>query len=461
MYFDEDFFIFEKDKNFKDNSLIDLLLKMQIPFKIKNGININKEFIDSHSQNLNSEDFNFSTQSKILKILFNENKEIPISASDNGVFTGLATKHSQITTNIDEYLNYDGILKLYLSQIDIKEKIKQNKIFEYDHIKNIISRNFNLCNFDSINIWHSKKNTISKFHYDYYENFLYVYKGKKVIFLSPYNSNLIKSNNYDENSINQANGIHLNYLKLNRKFSRLNKLKMLRQIKLVKNKILETLSKINFVNENISENIILKNYILKYFDLLQNKIGLNYLIKTVLNHGETLYIPEGWWHKIYTIGNDNLAFNFWWNNFNKIINLNKEIFTIKSSLYSLTEKFIYNKGEYLMKNEAFWYLEKFINLININDEKGLIKFLLQGKFDLKKYIILYYSFEKIEECDKIIFSSTKEIKKLHCFAEENYKFIINKLWEILNKHNKINLLFKKFEMMRKSITRILIEDIAK
>lgn len=469
MYFEEALLTFDKN-NFPSiliNRAIDDLIKNQIPFKLKNMVSINQEEIESHLQNIkiniNQQEQKVQKnqkniepiQTKILKILFYNKNFLAISASKDGFFSGTAESLSQISTTIDEYLCYNGQLKLYLSQINIKERLleleqKANlNLIKCESLNEILKRNFNLDNFDSINAWHSKSNVISKFHYDYYENFLSVFKGKKEIFLSPYSAGIIKSDIYGENSINQANNIDLKKSGITTftKFRKIKKICFAKKINFLKTSIYEILYSLEDSIENILLKLTeLKNLIERYSKLIRIKIGNEFLIKTNISENETLYIPEGYWHKVHTKGKDNLAFNFWWNNFNKILKLDKEIFTIKSGLYCLVDKFICSKGKLLIA-EKIELLVKFKDLVENDFEKELVYFLFRHKFDLDKFVLLYFSFDNFEKNDflgNLFFG--------------DWNALIAKFWGILAKHNKEHLMFKKFRIMRKFITKRIIKN---
>lgn len=499
--------LLEFDYDDKDNvllsSCIDLLIKNQVPFILKGFVNINEEYISSFTKANNPNMAAESIQTQLLKFLFKDNNPLKISASQNGLFSGVAEDFSQVSANIDQYLNYEGNLKLYLSQIDIKNKlenteinintpnnkdknnnntynINNNQLINYEAIRHILHRNFNIRNFDSINIWHSKKGSIiSKFHYDYYENFLYIFKGEKIVYLSPYSANMIFSDIYGDNTINQAN--RYDKLKLSvlffRKLKKIKKLNFQRianhlkntiynLIKLAKEKLstekvhkcLENNNKVllsKLVSEKLSKNdslnSALESLINKYSDLIQNQIGKSFILAAELKEGQIIYIPEGYWHKVKTNGADNLAFNFWWNNFNRIISLNKEIFTIKSSLYSLVDKYIKQKGKHLLISETD-YLKNFQELILQDKEKQLIYFLFGEKYRLDKFILLYYCFENFTH-----FEAPEGDTKQSAISQ-SFDFIIKKLWFILNKHKKQHMMFKQFEHMRKLVARKIIKE---
>lgn len=476
----------DKDKNvnksleyykFK-NYLMDFLIKQQIPFLLKNAIGININEInkiyrkiknEENNNNKNNENLsnvilenknsnnNENIQNKILKILFSKKENLKISISQNNIFSGQLKNFSQIETNLNQYIDYEGNLNLYLSQINIKEKLsvlKENNFLQFEKIKKILEKNFNQKEFNSINIWHSYKKTISKFHYDFYENFLFVYKGKKYIELSPYNSNLINSDFYGENSINQINKSNLmfsDYL-LKKKFKKIKFFSLMKKLKKLKEEILKFFSEEIFFEENFNSNEnnkenILKQKILLYSKILRNFFCKNFILKFEINEGETLYIPEGYWHKVITIGNNNLAFNFWWNNFNNLLDLDKEKFLIKSSLFNLLGKFLEEKGKLIVEEE-----EEFLNILKENlFEKNSKKILNQifGKFPLNKYIALYYTFENIKNNENI-----NDIN-----PRENWTFLIKNFWQILFENKKSEKFLKRIRIMKRFIINKILKDL--
>ncbi len=478
MIFYESLFTFDSENSNSglQNKAIDLLIKNQIPFKIKNALSINLPEIILTYPNTPEIEKTTTLQELLLKILFRKEKFLNISASKNNIFSGIAENFSQISTTIDDYLSYNGSLKLYLSQINIKERLIELKeeenlqILNFKYLKIIIERNFNLKDFDTINVWHSKENTLSKFHYDYYENFLAVIVGKKIVLLSPYSADIIRSDIYGENTINQANVINKDKIVFgySSKLVKIRKLFYKRELseikKLITNliyvdnqeeKLLDNkhINNDNDINENsylrsieIKLNLLEKQ-IEKYSNFLKNIIGNKFIIKTDVKD-EILYIPEGYWHKVKTIGSNNLAINFWWNNFNKIISLNKEIFTIKSSLYSLVQKYIKQRGKMLM-DFKMENLTKFKYLVENKEEKKLNTFLFKEKFNLDKFILIYYFFENFS--DNIFIDLNNDLRY-------NWNVLIKIFWDILRKNKKEHLFFKNFEKMRKLITRKIIKE---
>jgi oxalate decarboxylase/phosphoglucose isomerase-like protein (cupin superfamily) len=84
-----------------------------------------------------------------------------------------------------------------------------------------------------------------------------------------------------------------------------------------------------------------------------NKISKYFLIQIEVNENEMIYIPEGWWHQVQTVGEDNLAFNFWWDKTNLLLDHNKELFLIKHSVSNLVEKKIKSLYKINVKKSAY------------------------------------------------------------------------------------------------------------
>ena len=325
-----------------NRDLLNFLIENEIPFKI---INI---------------DLSKISKDEILRTLFRSNEQIQISVSENLSFSGAITEHNQINMNLDNYLQYDGSLHLYLGQINLIENQMLNDVIKVEYLKNLLPY---CARFNRINVWHSQKNTISKFHFDSYQNFLTVLKGKKIVLLAPNNTTLIIPHNFGESSSNQAKIVSSS--KINNKFQRFQKMRIL--------------NKEIFINHHMNTNYgnfgKIEGLLRKYKDLL-NFISKSFLLKLTVNENEILYIPEGWWHQVYTYGNNNLAINFWWNRIVNDLNNNKELFLISQSLNSLTEKYI-KQINYSPQNQPISIIR---NLIDLNKRMKLIEYIKSLNF---------------------------------------------------------------------------------
>lgn len=413
-------------------SFIEELIKNEIPFKIINARLINKEFdLETNENNV------FISQKFIRNLVIRESEQINInnisgntkttirvSASLDKSFTGDAINHSQIEMSLDEYFEYKGEINLYLTQLNLLELHSSNKLQEkisYSKLENIISENFS-----RINIWHSFKNTLSKFHYDSYENFLCVLKGTKTVLLAPNNSKFIKAYPLGENSGNQCQRI---------RYKR-------------SNDVIQKM-KIEYEAKQYERDYsILQCY---KEDLI--KISKYFIIKSTINENEILYIPEGWWHQVETFGKDNLAINFWWNKSNKIFGCGKEIFLIKQAMLSLVENKIHKL--YLNKKSKFkqFSIEYMKKLIEKKKYKLLFDKIFNDKINEEKnfykWIILYSEFEKFKNLD-LLDSKTFEIKLFF----ENF-------WKFLGEYDSTSIFMDNINEMKSKAKNLILEELKK
>lgn len=121
---------------------------------------------------------------------------------------------------------------------------------------------------EAINLWYYKGKRLSTWHYDGHDNFLFVLKGAKTIFLKPPTE--IKPSSF------------------NRKFKGKNVF--------------------NVNNNHLSD------------EAKRQTLGKS--LKCVIMRGECLFIPRGWWHCVYSRGSPNIAINIWGNTFTKEIAAN-------------------------------------------------------------------------------------------------------------------------------------------
>ena len=170
---------------------------------------------------------------------------------------------------------------------------------------------------NEINIWHSKKNTISDWHYDSYFNLLCVIKGTKVVEMFPPNSKILKSESILTDCYNQA------------------------------------------------------SFTKKYID---NKVEAK--VKFKLKKNEALFIPPGWFHRVSSKGKNGIsALNFWFNSIdqNNIIEENSDFF-LKYLLHKKLNQYCDYSIEYyveinkvnfifLLKNNIIFYIKKKIGKI--------------------------------------------------------------------------------------------------
>jgi hypothetical protein len=418
----------------EDNSkFIDELIKNEIPFKIKNVRLINKEFFLDGYHNLHG---NF-TQNFIRNLISPELEQISennikkdkklnirVSASLDKSFSGDAINHSQIEMSLDEYFKYIGDITLYMTQINLlelhsSEKLKE--IISYSNLENLIDEKFL-----RINIWHSFKETLSKFHYDSYENFLYVIKGIKTVLLAPNNSKFIKSFPIGENSGNQCQRIK--YKRSNDEIQKM---------------------KIDYLSKQYPKDYsFIQDYKKDFF-----KISKYFILKCTIIENEILYIPEGWWHQVETFGNDNLALNFWWDKSNKILRPGKETFLIKQAMMSLVENKIlkiYHKKKLQFKKNSLIHMKK---LIESRKDKILVYEIFKEEEkeenNLYKWIIIYSEFEKFKKLEAV----SSKIDEIKLFFE--------KFWGILGEYNSISIFMDKINEMKSKVKDLILEEFKK
>jgi hypothetical protein len=204
----------------------------------------------------------------------------------------------------------------------------------------------------------------------------------------------------------------------------------------VLNKKLLLLKKLKYINnEKYNTYIITQNDIIIYINKIK-KLTKDFIIKIVVKPGEFIYIPEGWWHQVYTVGNDNLAINFWWDKSNTLIDNGKEEFLIKNCLISLLDKEITHIYKKYFKKYTKLSIHKLRNIINKEKEEILIKYIFDKNLKVEDYVILYYEFENCRE---------------NSFFES--------FWQILNKFNKSENLLNLFDKMKQTLSKRIIDKI--
>ncbi|KRX02784.1 hypothetical protein PPERSA_02274 [Pseudocohnilembus persalinus] len=203
--------------------------------------------------------------------------------------------------------------------------INQKEIYELFHqkgfrIPKFISQFFN--NLHAINMWYSKKETSSNWHYDSHDNFLCILEGYKIVYILPpdnqilerpsillqfYNQAKLKKQEYNEKNI--LNGI---------------------QDQIQENKDIQSEDgEKNTDNDNKNENengINInrnkqkqeqkqkqKQQQQKQQEQRSDQIDEEKLKiqKFILEKNSILYIPQGWYHKVVSKGEEIAAINFW------------------------------------------------------------------------------------------------------------------------------------------------------
>lgn len=411
--------------------LINQLISSELPFKIKNFKMLNEY---SDTKEIIKQCLSPKTQ--------NLQEKFKISASMDKSFSGNSLEHSQIEMSLDEYFNYKGEITLYLSQINLlqtKDKNQQNgleKVLHYSIIEELIPYN----EFSKINIWHSFKNTLSKFHYDSYDNFLYLIKGKKEILMSYNKTKFIKPSKIGENSGNQCDRI---IFKKNTPF-----------LTNLKQSLYNLVNEFQITGDNLkrldNDNISHINNLVSNYKEIVNKITKNFMMKIDLYPNELIFIPEGWWHQVETIGDDNLAFNFWWEKTNKLVENGKEMFLIKQSLSSLVEKkikLLYKKCLKKFKKEyKIFSVKNLQKLLDQKKFKPLIELIFnhskpKADYEILKWVTLYCEFEKHKNADQ----------------EGFFEFF----WKTLQDYQCDFLFMEKINEMKHKISVIILDEMKK
>lgn len=117
---------------------------------------------------------------------------------------------------------------------------------------------------EAINLWYYKGKRLSTWHYDGHDNFLFVLKGTKTVYLKP------------------PNEVRPSQL----------------------NRPMKCKSVFNVNNNHLSSE--------------PGRIS-GKALKCVIRRGDCVFIPRGWWHCVYSRGNPNIAINIWGHTFTKEI----------------------------------------------------------------------------------------------------------------------------------------------
>lgn len=186
--------------------------------------------------------------------------EIDVSVSKNEFFSGHYSEHLVSTIKVNKFIEYNGPFTMYIAQLPLYEKNfftdtpKLAQILKDFQLQKFFSSKIN--DIDRINLWASKKPTKSALHYDSYDNFLFMIKGKKKFTIYKPNDPAIACESVITNSYQQAKLIH-------------------------------------------------------------NKS--NYKLEIYLKEGEGIFIPQGWYHQVDSWGDEGiLAINIWFNSIQKI-----------------------------------------------------------------------------------------------------------------------------------------------
>lgn len=483
------------------------------PFKLINYNIINKDCFDTK---------------EILKYLLNKEEEdyLEINASETNSFSGVINKNNKITIKLKEYFAYKEYsltskIKLYLSQTNISEKLinttefkkadfntTSNEIINANTIRRIVSlindeKKANINTNIETNIWHSYQSTLSQFHFDEYENFLFVVKGVKVVYLLPNNTNILSSynflninhsgfkeieeneliENYNKKNLNRNRYINSNWNSLHKKRYYLR----LKLSELRRNSVIGNIN--NTKNHDTIDNQI------------SNESGKNVIRKFIIKEGEGIYIPYGWWHRVETYchnnDNDNLAINFWWNNSNLITVLTDERGKIskKHIFKKITDDLINEKIKLLHKKYSFLYFNNskqdyyllydiitnrssIDNAIKNNSDK--IKNLIKEVITQKSNRLILYIYQELEYINSEIVR-LKEIKnsKQHYNNSNNINDIIKAedydnedkidsiicnldiFWKEIENNDYRNKLFECFNTVHKLVFKLISKNLYK
>jgi hypothetical protein len=219
---------------------------------------------------INDEHLQDSLFSGIIRSIlgFFDRSSVEVSISLENTFS--PHNHHTEQMEIEDFLSYKGELKLYIAQIPLVKKMRSSDYYnipkyidldaqlgkKFSVLKQKISRIFSLPNIiqmkmthlEYCNIWINRTEVISDWHYDFYENYLVVLKGRKRVQLLNYN--LLASY---ENSMptEREKGVKI-----------------------------------------------------------KEEIYKNEIIECELKQNEFLRIPEGWYHKV-TSDPETIGLNFW------------------------------------------------------------------------------------------------------------------------------------------------------
>lgn len=321
---------------------------------------------------------------------------IEVMISMNGKFDNESCFSRQMS--VDEFMEYDGEFKLYVAQYSIfnkmtpdnfynvkdrvalKKKIKDDETSRLTlFFKNLLAPSpvleF-LGDIRTINMWINLEKSISKLHYDLYDNILHVVRGMKLVYLFPPECKAIHSKTKSLTSFHEGE---------------------------IKKTFLRKIPKKKKMPQQRNKRIFVRTS--KKFMKLWNSGMRRCLVKA----GEAIRIPEGWYHYVisepHTIG-----FNFWFKScLEDLRNKSRPILT-----YLIQQKLqqrIYHLESSALQNN-FW------TKIQLKSFRiTLLEALFQNKI----------SFEKLLDFNNDCQILSKE--RLMC------DFILQRLNEIDSKHN--------------------------
>lgn len=321
-------------------------LEKNRPFKVK-GKN-NSKTIDQ--SNKKSDSFRDKVSLMFSKLGL---KELEVMISMNGLFDN-QNCFSKLM-QVDEFLNYEGDFVLYVAQysifnrltiddfynvkdpVKLREKIRKDNfarlqlVFNNFKVPPIVSDR--IRDIRKINLWINLEKSKSKLHFDLYDNLLTVMHGRKIVYLFPPDCPAVICKSKNLNLIHEAK-IKPEYLPKRKNLSSLRK---------------------HFVKSCT-----------KFKKLW--KVGMK---KCILEAGDSLRIPEGWFHYVIS-DKETIAFNFWFKSILEDIEKKKAPILRYLIEQDINKKMIKNSNE-LAKNIKIMSapLHKF--------RLALIKDLIKGK----------------------------------------------------------------------------------
>ena len=317
---------------------------------------------------------------------------VEVMISQNKVFENQSVMSKIIP--VDEFFAYRGSLNLYIAQYPLLNRLRPENFFNIKSEKRLKTtlkahRKRQISNLarklilptlvadrmgklDRVNLWASRKKTVSKLHFDFYDNILVVLKGSKTVYLLPPGSAVVKNDPQKSFTFHQGK-IDCSEIKGTNLKKRVKKGRILRK----------------FCGP------VAKNW----------SLWESGLVRVSLHPGQGCYIPEGWYHYVVS-SPETVAVNFWFEsvfrkinkNFQQILNL-----MIKRTIAEDLE----SKSDILIRS---WGLDP-SQFAPISIKRTLIKFLIEKKIDLKKIlekgqfvdrVFLDFVLKRLQKSDELI-----------------------------------------------------------
>ena len=216
----------------------------------------------------------------------------------------------------------DSGLNLYLSQLELYNSVPNQSVspqyFESMDILSHIPASIPLQKLMKINLWMNISPAFSSLHYDAYNNILAVQSGQKEVLLIPpkYTSVLKPGPSYSQYAVNHSG---LQYVSLQDSLD----LKLEKQ---------------SPENEAITFSGKISDY--KRF-LVLSSVPESDIIHVSLRAGDSLFIPEGWWHFVGS-GRCTIALNYWFKSplYDYLRNENIVIYMLRATAHAVSEKVV-------------------------------------------------------------------------------------------------------------------------